>query len=44
MACFLEERSLTEDGIQAVEVGEMLIRSASSQVNLSAHSDLWRTK
>lgn len=37
-ACFLEERAFIEDGTQAVDVGEMLIRSASSQVNLSAHS------
>lgn len=37
-ACFLEERAFIEDGTQVVDVGEMLIRSASSQVNLSAHS------
>lgn len=35
-----EKRAFIEDGSQAVRVGEMPIRSAGSQVNLSAHSDL----
>lgn len=34
-----EKRAFIEDGSQAVRVGEMPIRSAGSQVNLSAHSD-----